>query len=282
MLKRHFDPRKSFFELTVVKATFVVIVALSIFFALVIIYNSDLKSDLSYSGFNNFLEIFKVPLGTFALLIPSVALLAANHRSEQTREQILTAQSQNNFSNYFKHIEEFEKFCNEQNFNKAKVVNVRRLHDVIFGGAKEGIYDVCEQFREDIDSIISDFFRLCEAFEYEDSAFKLDNILELDTLKKTIMAHYGISLSERRSGNNLSHNNRNVFFADGKLELFLKEFKVLIQYVILISRFGGKAIKTDKTEEICNIMFSCISSDNISVSKNFHPFNIKDFIFVDK
>jgi hypothetical protein len=84
VLKKHFDPTKSFFELAVVQATFLVITLLALLFAAVIYINSDLSYDWSYEGFNNFVIFYKVPLGTLALLIPAVALLAANHRSEQT------------------------------------------------------------------------------------------------------------------------------------------------------------------------------------------------------
>ncbi|EJG1583068.1 hypothetical protein CIF45_RS22770, partial [Vibrio parahaemolyticus] len=111
MTSKYFNPHKSFISLP---ALWGVVVALSLFslvLAFIIVANSELDVDLSFTGFNNFLTVFRVPLGILALIIPIVALLAANHRSEQTKEQIRVTNQQNNFANYYKHIEEYEKYA---------------------------------------------------------------------------------------------------------------------------------------------------------------------------
>ena len=48
-----------------------------------------------------------------------MALLAANHRSEQTKAQISSNAQQNLFANFYKHIEEFEKYI-DTNTDKEK------------------------------------------------------------------------------------------------------------------------------------------------------------------
>jgi len=84
-------------------------IGIAILITIVIVINSDLTLDLSYSGFNSTIVVFKVPLSIAALSFPFVALVATNHRSRQSSKQIQLATDQNNFANYFKHKEEFIK-----------------------------------------------------------------------------------------------------------------------------------------------------------------------------
>lgn len=106
-----FDPNSSFFSLPVVWWTAFVIVIISLAFVIFIGCTSDLIYQSGYSGVNKFWDIFKFPISIFALLIPALAVLATNHRSEQTKEVISLTRSQNNFANYYKHLEEFAKHC---------------------------------------------------------------------------------------------------------------------------------------------------------------------------
>lgn len=253
MLRKHFDPRESFFGLTVVKATFSIIVALSVIFSLIIIYNSDIDLDLSYKGFNRFVEIFKVPLGTLALLIPSVALLAANHRSEQTREQILTAQSQNNFSNYYKHIEEFDKYCKAHSDEGVIVQNPIKLHGIIFDGAKNGIYTHSKDFEELIDNFSYQFINLCEAFEYSDDEFKNENIVKIDELKKELFSLFSISTKVKGVGTNFVYKGERVFIPEGSIGLFLDEAVRALKKLVVFSGFGGKEISGDNIKIVLNM-----------------------------
>jgi phosphoglycerol transferase MdoB-like AlkP superfamily enzyme len=89
MASKHFDPHTSFIHLPVVKLTVLILFSISIFLSTVIVFKSDIEWDFSYNGFNDALVIFRFPLGILATIIPIVALLAANHRSEQTKEQLL-------------------------------------------------------------------------------------------------------------------------------------------------------------------------------------------------
>lgn len=65
--------------------------------------------DFTLAGVVFAYEKFKLFLSVAALVFPSVALVASNHRSKQTLEQIKITNAQNIFSNFFKHREEFMK-----------------------------------------------------------------------------------------------------------------------------------------------------------------------------
>lgn len=66
--------------------------------------------DFTLAGVVFAYEKFKLFLSVAALVFPSVALVASNHRSKQTVEQIKITHTQNIFSNYIKHREEFMKY----------------------------------------------------------------------------------------------------------------------------------------------------------------------------
>lgn len=157
MASKYFDPHTSFLHLPVVKCTTITLVAISLLFCVVIVFNSEVRWDFSYDGFNHFLVVFRFPLGILALIIPIIALLAANHRSEQTKEQIRVTNDQNIFSNYYKHFEEFSKYVDNHKSEDIKIldVDVRYAHGVIFPHANNGDYSISENVVKVIDSLVN-------------------------------------------------------------------------------------------------------------------------------
>lgn len=137
-----FDPNKSFIELPIVWGIIIAIALVAFFVALVIITNSPLSYDFTSDGFNYFLSAFKFPLGILALIIPIVALLAANHRSEQTKEQIRVTNLQNVFSNHYKHIEEFKKYVEGLNIESINDLRIRKLHKKMFPRSFQGVHSI--------------------------------------------------------------------------------------------------------------------------------------------
>ncbi|GGK52836.1 hypothetical protein SAMN04490189_4607 [Pseudomonas koreensis] len=175
-----FDPNTSFFELTIVRLAASIIIILAISSALVIFYDPALKLtlNLSHEGFNNALTIFRFPIGLTAILIPVIAVLVANHRSEQTKAQMMLTQNQialsesqlkaahsnNNFTNYFKHVDEFEKSITkhqeqdvgfENNTGMIEFRNPRRLHKMAFPNVKSGNLKVDQAFADAIEQDIN-------------------------------------------------------------------------------------------------------------------------------
>lgn len=140
MFSNAFDPKSSFLHLPIVWAVIVFMTLLSIITAITIVIHTPLTWDFSANGFNYFISIFRFPLSILALIIPLVALLAANHRSEQTKEQISVTAEQNKFANYYKHIEEFVRYCSS--LKKLDSFKARYIHKNIFPEADDGEYHV--------------------------------------------------------------------------------------------------------------------------------------------
>nr|PMI03110.1 hypothetical protein BCU55_06005 [Shewanella sp. 10N.286.48.A6] len=92
---------------------------------------------------------YSVPLTTLSLIVPLVGLIALNHRSEQTNQQIKTSLKQtqmtleqNLFTNYFKHKEEFHHFCEklENDYPGYKSYTQLWMYDHIFPNSRNGDY----------------------------------------------------------------------------------------------------------------------------------------------
>lgn len=123
---------KSLFQLKRFWFFVVIPILISVWVGIYIYQYSEIQLQGGYKGVNDLLVVFKVPLGIAAIVFPLVALVAASHRSEQTKKQILISHQQNTFSNYYKHVEEFGKLSEklEEKYNiknKGALANYRHF-----------------------------------------------------------------------------------------------------------------------------------------------------------
>ncbi|OBU31416.1 hypothetical protein [Photobacterium kishitanii] len=105
----------------------------SLFSAVTIAIYSNLGWDFSYKGFNYVIEVFKFPLGLLAVCGTWAAFVAVNHRSKLMIEQMRVTTVQNVFTNYFKHLEEFQKYIEKNENIKFHILNIRDAHDALYG-----------------------------------------------------------------------------------------------------------------------------------------------------
>ncbi|EOX3980714.1 hypothetical protein L4D16_19045 [Vibrio alginolyticus] len=141
----------SLIELKSVRWVIFILLSIGIILTAIISISSDLDWDFSYKGFNLFVEAFSLPITIISAIIPIVGLIALNHRSQQTKVQLdkaetqlkianaqyLLAQKQNIFTNYYKHIEEYEKYIDKIGLH---IANSRESHSTMFPKAKNGDY----------------------------------------------------------------------------------------------------------------------------------------------
>jgi hypothetical protein len=171
MLKKSettFDARKNFFDLKVVQITFYFFTSTSLICFFFILLNSNLEWDLSYVGFNKFIEIYKVPIALLALNIPFIAILGAFHKSEQTRVQIKASEGQNIFANYYKHLEEFTKHVDNYSSDENFKCDVRRLHKLFYPDSSRGDYELSDYCIKKIRVLVSSArFRIKPFFDID-------------------------------------------------------------------------------------------------------------------
>lgn len=152
-----YKPEESVFQTTLFKLSLSIPLLAGTIFGFIILANTPLESNWTANGFNHFLDIMKFPIGVMALAIPLAALVLSNYRSIQTAAQIGAQTSQNNFINYYKHLEEFEKYF-ENAIRKSDLhgkFSQRKVHDMVFEGARNGDYAPSIRFLRNIKLEIS-------------------------------------------------------------------------------------------------------------------------------
>jgi len=110
---------------------------------------------------NKLISDFKIPIAILAIIFPSAAFAVSLHRSKQTEVQIALLMNQNNFNNYFKHLEEFSKYIGKYEGViriKSEDLFVEELHSYLFNDSLEGKYNPCKAY-VDSDKIIKIEFK---------------------------------------------------------------------------------------------------------------------------
>ncbi|KZM42154.1 hypothetical protein OA92_13195 [Marinomonas sp. SBI22] len=110
---------------------------ISLLSTIIIVSNNQYYFCSETNCFSNLLVIFKLPISIFTGGMALSALRALIVRSHQTAVQIHLTIQQNLFSNYYKHLEEFEKYI-ELNTDKLIFFRSKReLHSYLFPDSRE-------------------------------------------------------------------------------------------------------------------------------------------------
>lgn len=192
-----FSPEKSLFSLPVVRWCAAVSAFIAVGISVIIACNlTEYPFDFTGDGFNKFAEFYKVSAAFLAIGFTLVGLCAANHRSEQTKKQIERTASQidltnnqitltkvqNNFSNYYKHIEEFEKYCKDHSNKEIHKSTPRKLHRVIFpeSNSSTGNFSISQNFINILDEFIDRVIVLSSAFDIDDFGARWDTAVTIN------------------------------------------------------------------------------------------------------
>lgn len=170
-----FNPDLSVTKLPVFKAVLILGGALTVGTTVAIGYHTNLSLCFTATCFNNLLEFFKVPIRLLAATLSIIGLIALAHRSEQSAKQIKLSESQNNFSNYYKHREEFIKNFEDKQKSQwpPKLIKIEgdaiEFHHVLYPGARRGDYKPAPLFsKEQLIKIKNFTDSLCKAMEKTD------------------------------------------------------------------------------------------------------------------
>lgn len=209
-----FDPDTAFLELPIVRITITLILLLASLSFTLIVYYDPRPVVLTSEGFNRAASYLKVPLGLLTVSIPLLALLAANHRSAQTKQQmeltrrqiertdkqIKLTSDQNNFANYYKHIEVFEKFCKDRFETPEKFVfkNMRALHNFLFPNARNGDFKADPNVVNAFNKAAIDYFSAAEGLKNSETKDK--SIFDLFKNDEHLELLFGISRTTQAEG----------------------------------------------------------------------------------
>lgn len=251
-----FDPHRSFFELKIVQITMFAGFIIAMVTSVIISVHSDLVASFDYEGFNFFVNAYKVPIGVLASLIPIIALLAANHRSVQTKEQIRVTQANSNFSNFFKHQEAFEGYISSTSKNKSKISNVKTLHKTIFPNAKAGDLAVGSEYYsylENLGAEISEgLIKLSKDTRFDE---KTDVVLELVRRTRDFGVRMSVITSIGGSGTRIrSASSKDLVVQDGDLSFALKDIAANLGDFIEFAQFDTEFSAPEELTKVCNLL----------------------------
>ncbi|HCS66478.1 MAG TPA: hypothetical protein DIW64_21740 [Cellvibrio sp.] len=284
-----FDPNTAFFGLSIVWRFTWSIVGISIMLAVYIALSSSLEWSLGFEGINKAIDIFKVPLAMLALLIPCVAVLATNHRSEQNKAAMALAKEQNEFANHYKHIEEFEKHCKsvaEYFDNEKYFINGRSLYHHVFeltpnkvGRLKKDIVDRAHNFS-------TLFIDAMETFKNRDLATsEVQSVIgKVAIAHKEFLSQFGNQIGVRskflgnmNDGYSLMIESKKIWFPDGETENLFERYLVTLKILNLALEFDfeyfssmhGKINEIDRASSLVSSIVGGRVKDNLMVQQPF-------------
>lgn len=271
-----FNPHSSFLSLKILWVVVSIHIILAILISLTIAYNSNLAINLNYIGVNFFVEIFKVPLAILALIIPMVALLAANHRSVQTKEQIQITSEQNVFSNHYKHLEEFEKYCTSIFDHDAdKILKPRQLHAKIFCNSKMGNHVVSSEFSDDTTQFIDTWLKLSEDLNTTNQETWKPAVIKLikknDNFNKSHFLEVKTSITR---GCNLTHDSQMAIAQNCDVRQVIVHFVKTLKLLTEAMSFDSDYETPPLTKKVCEVDLSKIPNSSI---ENLHKYVSIDF-----
>jgi len=217
--KNYFNPHIAFFSLPIVFWTIRIGLTLIIIMSLIIVIFDPRPFDISASGFNELLSIFKAPITLLGFFAALLALFATNHRSEQNKEAMELTASQNRFSNYYKHIEEYKSYI-DTHFNNEipdqnPSVRVRRLHKALYPKAKTNGVNLSEKMELEIFSITFKFINSITATDFSDKESVQKLVLHIDDCVTSVSALLLDSVTFEK----FSHVEINFFIADRTIKV---------------------------------------------------------------
>lgn len=247
------DPLKSFTELLAFKFTIGLSILFSTTSTLLILFNTDIAWRVDYLGFNTFVEIFRFPLSVLAIAITIIAILATMHRSVQTKEQILNSNKQNVFSNYYKHIEEFEKYMNSTMKSKTLVLeNSRTTHKILFPGAEKGNYSISETYLEIIETEFAQIVDLLNSFN-NNRKETVHNIL-FRTYEKIDRCFSYLSMRIGRSGIRQFEDDKLIIVPSNNIIEIVNDIKNTSLILSNIISFDNEVIISPSLEKVAKLI----------------------------
>lgn len=268
-----FDPHKSFLSLKVLWVTVAIHTITACLITTIIIYNSNLLPDYSYEGLNNALNIFKVPLGIMALIIPIVALLAANHRSEQTKEQMRLTSENNDFSNFYKHTAEFESYLLEHSEEKIKISLPRKFHRLAFPDAKRGNFRVSKNTTDRIETTLSEIIK--SSADLNSKETWQTGVLLLDRLITHYADSFYITNYKDGSGNVLNVDGEHITVPGGSIKNIIITIRTISLKIRDALLFDDRYEPGPLLTKIVEFDYNRIPSSDIARTTNFAPFNFE-------
>ncbi len=190
-----------------------------------ILFNGQYEFSFTSQGYTTFLDEFKLPFTVLAAMIPWSAFFISYARSEQSRKQIELLSETNNFSNYYKHIEEFEKHL-QKNIKNIDNYNINYLYKEFYPNSSNGEYSVDEKPTKEIERLVNTFSKVISS-----SADK-DFMVKKFEIRKYVVFHLH-SLIEYLNAPKPVFLDNHIDFLNGKLKILANRGGESVKFIYL-------------------------------------------------
>jgi hypothetical protein len=275
-----FNPEKSLFELYAVRWIAGSFALLACITAILIAINTDSSIALDGESFNRAINLFKAPLGTIAVGLTLIGICGANHRSEQTKRQIertsrqiAMTQSQNDFSNYYKHIEVFTEYCEIHTTQGYRPSRPRKLHSRLFPQARNGDFAIDKKFLSYFEQQIQMFVNICDGFKFVvNQEFAA---LALTRLESAIEAELNLTRTETRGGKVVHAGDTQFMLSGDSLLGIIKTYSTIFFAIDEVLRFDLDYQPPALLEMMQQMDYSDLPASSFSDS---HTVDIKEIL----
>lgn len=278
MKRKLFDPEKSLISLGIFKVVIFIHITVALALSITMIYNSELSPSFSYEGVNFFVEVFRVPLAILALIIPMVALLASNHRSEQTIAQIKSSTSQNTFSNHYKHLEEFEKYCNTLFSEDNKISRPRHLHRIVYSNSQHGSYEIAQSFIDKTEQHITTCLELIRKLNTSEASEWIAALDHLIKKLRTFAVENHVYIKTPATSSQVSFSGVTLHVPEGDIRNILIVFFMQIRILKKAVEFAPSTPFEAVTSKISEVDISQIPKFSVKTPSNFVRVNIEKLL----
>jgi hypothetical protein len=270
----HFDPEKSLFDLPAVRWIAGAFGMAALFSAVTISLHTHLSFALDGESFNHAVDLFKVPLGILAVGLTLIGICGANHRSEQTKRQIertsrqiAMTQNQNDFSNYYKHIEEFVDYC-EKHVKSGYIASApRKLHSQLFPSARQGDFNIDKAFLTYLENQIQMFVDICDGFKVPTN--QEFTALAVVRHEAKIESNLNLKRAEPRSGSIFNAGDTSFSLSGESLNGVIRTYSAIFFAIDELLQFDLDYQRPALLKMLRNIDYSAIPSTSFKESFTF-------------
>ncbi len=170
--------------------------------------------------FNVVLTQLSFPSWTTAVVSGFVALIALNHRSEQTNQQIVESNRLNNFNIHIKHREEFIKYINQRTYSYLSIEKTgHALYQLHFPNSVNGDIRLSDDIKNELHEIACDMVSWFNGLQ-EKSYAQSKEALKLNFEKRLSRIGFKFDIYK-------AHNSGMLKFADGTPQVSWKSVMFL-------------------------------------------------------
>lgn len=232
-----FDPHTSFLKLPSFWLPFLAILALFVLLCFKVVSDEQLIFAENWAV-QEMYEWFKIPFWVLALLIPVIGLFNANHKSEQARAAMELTKAQNNFANYYKHMEEFSKYIDSIIDSKTAPTTFayyRPLHSLIFPSSHKSNYSVNKLTEQYMEEFLDNFIAITKKLNGRSAEEVLELLSLLEMHRNTLCYRFDFSFGcYPQEDKDRSLHLIDYKFSEGSVHVLNGQIKDYLDY---ISRF---------------------------------------------